>query len=360
MKSIYDLPTPAVLVDVRALELNIHSMQETCDAGATALWPHCKTHKMVEVLKRQLAAGAQGATFAKVGEAEALLPAGVENVFIAHSLVQPDLAPRLSALRSRVNRLVLAVTSEAQLTCLEDLLRLAGVHAEALIAVDTGLGREGTRTPEQIAQLASRIRESKVLDLLGIYTHEGHGYAQAAEDLEGFVRSTHAKLLAYRDAVGGDLGLWPGCSVTSAAMTGRAHVVSVRPGAYVFSDLSLSETNTLIPWDRIALTVLTTVVDVADEQLALVDAGSKVFSSDRSMANLCGREFTQRHLALTRVNEEHGYVSWTEGRAPRIQDKLRFVPAHVCPVVNLTDQVYVVDGEEVVDTWTVDARGMTR
>lgn len=361
MSSIHDLPTPALLVDANALESNLRAMQAACDAGETELWPHCKTHKMVEILRRQLELGAGGATFAKLGEAEALLPSGVRNVFIAHSLVQSHLAERLKALRARVDRLILAVTSEAQLFALERLLKCSGVQAEALLAVDTGLGREGSRTPEAASNLAKAIRQSDALDLIGIYTHEGHGYATAGKTPDVFADDVLRRLLAFRATAGGDLSLWPGCSVTAAALASRPEVAVVRPGSYVFGDLSLAETHGLMPWAQAALTVLTTVVDLPEPGLALIDAGSKTFSSDRSIAGNHGRVRDHFDWRITRLNEEHGYLSYpVDSPSPEIGDRLQIVPAHVCPVVNLSDSVHVIDDETIVATWEIQARGMSQ
>ncbi|MEO6846322.1 MAG: alanine racemase, partial [Chthoniobacterales bacterium] len=89
------IPTPAVLIETRKLEQNLRAMQAHCEKGGAELWPHCKTHKLVPILQRQLAHGAQGATCAKLSEAEALLPSGVRRIFVAHSLAFPLIGPRV-------------------------------------------------------------------------------------------------------------------------------------------------------------------------------------------------------------------------------------------------------------------------
>jgi D-serine deaminase-like pyridoxal phosphate-dependent protein len=356
-QSIADLRTPAVLVEAGKLEANLRDMQDCCDAAGVELWPHCKTHKMVQVLKRQIGAGAVGATVAKVSEAQALLPSGVRNIFIAHSLVDVALAPALASLSSHLDRLVLAVTSEPQLAALERLLEAAGIHAEVLLAVDTGLGREGARTPEAATSLAGKIRKSPRLALTGIYTHEGHAYGVAAGSVEVAVEKVHQRLLEYRGAIGGDLPLWPGCSVTAKFMAGREGVRVVRPGSYCFGDLYLTESTGVMPADRPALTVLSTVVDHPEPGLALLDAGSKVFSPDKLANGISAREVANPEIRITRFSEEHGFAALPPGFRPEIGERWRFVPAHVCPVVNLASEVHLVEGAEVLETWTVEARG---
>lgn len=354
--TIHDLPTPSVLIDAGRLDGNIGAMQLACDAAGVQLWPHIKTHKLIPVLRQQLEAGAVGATFAKVGEAEALLPSGVRRIFIAHSLVQPTLAPRLRALREQVDSLAVAVTSTGQLDALERLLDRADISADALLAVDTGLSREGCRTPAEAAMLADRIRGSRRLKLTGLYSHEGHAYGTNPDDVCEFAKTIHARMVDFSEATGVP-ALWPGCSVTALHMAGLEQVVAIRPGAYVFGDLSLTDKTRVMPWERAALTVLASVVDRPTSDLALIDAGSKVFSSDKTPEGLSGRGLENREITVVRVNEEHGYVRFEDGGAPRIGEILRFVPAHVCPVLNLASAVVLVDGESVLEFWPVDARG---
>ena len=354
---IADLRTPAVLIEAGKLEANLRAMQDCCNAEGVELWPHCKTHKMVRVLKRQLELGAVGATVAKISEAEALLPSGVRNVFIAYSLVDPALAPRLAALSSHLDRLVLAVTSPFQFAALEKLLDAAGIHAEALLAVDTGLGREGARTPEAAESLADKIRKCPRLDLIGIYTHEGHAYGVAADSVKAAVEKVHQRLLEYREVVGGNLPLWPGCSVTAKLMAGREGVRVVRPGSYCFGDLYLTESTRVMPADAPALTVLSTVIDHPEPGLALIDAGSKVLSPDKLANGISAREVGNFEIRITRLSEEHGFASLPTGFLPTIAGRWRFVPAHVCPVVNLASEVHLVDGDDILETWCVEARG---
>src|SRR5262245_65559622 len=97
MAALASIATPAVLVDRTKVAANIRAMQAVCDAHGVELRPHVKTHKMVEVARQQLAAGARGFTCAKLGEAEALLPSGMRGVFVAHSLVDSGQAPRVAA-----------------------------------------------------------------------------------------------------------------------------------------------------------------------------------------------------------------------------------------------------------------------
>ena len=352
------LSTPSVLIDAGALERNLRGMQQVCDTAGIELWPHIKTHKLAPVLRRQLDLGAAGATCAKLGEAEAMLPSGVKRIFVANSLVDQRHAPRLRYLAAHLDELIVAVTSEPQCEALESLLTAAELRLPVMMAVDTGLGREGARNPDTASKLAARIRRSPRFRLTGIYTHEGHAYqVKSRDDAEKLADRVHLQLQEYAEAVGGNLPIWPGCSVTAALMAGRPGVKAIRPGSYTFGDLFLAEsTGVTAPADT-ALSVLATVVDCPEKNLALIDAGSKVFSNDRTPEGLAARCVEQPDLVVTRLSEEHGFLTGSGVESLKPGDRLRFIPAHVCPVVNLASTVRYVRGQDVLATWTVDARG---
>ena len=356
------LPTPSVLVDLPRLEANIRAMQAACDVHGVELRPHIKTHKMVEVARRQLAAGARGLTCAKIGEAEAMLPSGVRQMFVAHSLVDPLQAPRIAALAERLDELQLAVTSEAQAETFLNLAQRVGRRVAVLMAVDTGLGREGVRDLATASRLAARLARSPHVQLRGFYTHEGNLYGAAPAEQRDRVEDVIARLSSVRDAIDPGLPIWPGCSVSARLMVdaSRGRVQAVRPGAYVFGDVYLSRITGVMRAEDVALHVLATVVDKPEPGLALIDAGSKTFSSDRTPETLFAIDADGRDLAVVRVNEEHGYLRGGAVDALRIGERVRLMPAHVCPVVNLTDAVTVIADGRVVDTWRVDARGQVQ
>ena len=112
--------------------------------------------------------------------------------------------------------------------------------------------------------------------------------------------------------------------------------------------------------EDVAVHVLATVIDRPEPGLALIDAGSKSFSSDRTAENIYAIAADGRDLSVVRVNEEHGYVRGAGVDALRIGERIRFTPAHVCTVINLANDVSVIEADHIVDTWTVEARGRTQ
>lgn len=353
-----ELVSPAIIIDAERMDRNLRAMQAACDIHGVELWPHIKTHKLVPILRRQLELGARGATCAKLGEAEAMLPSGVRRIFIAHSFVDFSKAARLRTLADQLDELILAVTSLRHCEVLERLLDSIQLDVSILMAVNTGLGREGTRDPQHSVELAERIRRCPRMKLVGIYTHEGQTYgAQNPAEVDAQVDQIHAILSEHAAAAGGDLPLWPGCSVTASRMAAKPNVKAVRPGSYLFSDLSLSDGVKTRPFTDSALSILATVVDLPEPGLALIDAGSKVFSGDKSPAGLSGRCVEDPEVVVRRVNEEHGYLAGGLVDQLKIGDRIRFVPAHVCPVINLTAEVAVVENDRVIARWPVDGRG---
>jgi D-serine deaminase-like pyridoxal phosphate-dependent protein len=128
----------------------------------------------------------------------------------------------------------------------------------------------------------------------------------------------------------------------------------------MFGDLSLTRTTGVMRSEDVALHVLATVVDKPEPGLALIDAGSKTFSSDKTPDGISALAADGRDLAVVRVNEEHGYLRGAAVDALQIGERIIFTPAHVCTVVNLTDKVVVTEAGRPVDTWRVEARGRSQ
>lgn len=354
-----DLPTPTLLVDESRLDANIARMQARCNANGVALWPHVKTHKTVEIARKQLAAGAAGLTCAKLGEAEALLPSGVRRVFVAFPLVDIRQAERLHYLADALDELLLAATSLAQAQALDALLEAANVSVGILLGVDSGLGREGVRSSEDAQAVATFVRRSPRMRLVGLFTHEGHAYSANGEDAaRQTAHDAHTRLLESRAALRDPaLTLWPGCSITAQYMAELPDVYAVRPGAYVFGDLLLSQVTQTMRASEVALTVLATVADHPAPGLALLDAGAKTLSGDKTPGGICASAFDKRDIHVTRVSEEHGWATGNDVDTLHVGDRLRLMPAHVCPAVNLANELVVLHDDTVTDRWTVAARG---
>ncbi len=358
----HELRTPCLLIDLEKMDQNLRSMQGVADEAKVELWPHLKTHKMRKVWQRQRALGSHGATCSKISEAEALLPAELSRLILAYPLAMTDFPAHITHIYKSVDELVLAATSLEQFRALEKGLAVARLpEIPILLGLDSGLGREGVRTPKASAELGEAIRKSPYTRLIGVFTHEGHAYsARGIQEVEKVALETHQRLQTLAEPIGCADSLWPGCSLTARFMAGLPGVRAIRPGTYVFGDLNLSITAGVMPYPDIALTVLTTVVDRPSPEMVLVDAGSKTLGSDKTLDGVFAMSWPDPSCEIRRVSEEHGWLTGPGVCKLRVGDRIRLVPAHVCPTINLAREVHCLQGEKVTELWPVDAAGCSQ
>jgi len=347
-----DLETPAVVVDARGLERNLARMATAADVAGVALRPHAKTHKCLEIARRQLAAGAIGLTVATLAEAELFAADGCPSVFIAYPLWAGSGArgARLAALRDQTD-LRVGVDSAAAAAA----LATAAPGLKVLLEVDSGQHRSGIAAA-QVAALAADCLELG-LDVVGAFTHPGHAYTLPA-DVPRAADDERAALAAAGAALAGLIGAEPvlsGGSTPTAAAGLAAPLDEVRPGTYVFGDRQQLHLSGLSE-DDIALVVAARVVSVPRPGEAVLDAGSKALSSDRpSWLPGHGLILDAPEATIAILSEEHAVVRGLSTRL-RVGDLVRVVPNHVCTVVNLTSELIVVCDGAVTDRWPVRAR----
>lgn len=351
--------TPALLVDGERLRRNIDDFAALCRRTGKRMMPHIKTHKCAAIARLQLEAGAEGLTCSKLSEAEAMLDSGVRRIFLAHSLVSPAKIPRLRRLAAATDELILSVTSPAQVRRLDALLAEAGLRQPVLLALDSGLRREGARGLGELAAMKAAVDTSACLAYRGIYTHEGFAYSSAPAVIAGQAAKTARLLRKAKEALGGG-ELWPGCSATAAWMAEEPGLTGLRPGAYVFADLTLTDLTKVRPWEEIALCVAATVVDKPEDGLALIDAGSKVFAMDHAEGQPHARPLDRGDYALTKLSEEHGFLTGDGVRSLEIGQTVYLVPFHVCPVVNLADRFHMLENGKEPRPVEIEGRGMTQ
>jgi len=337
MMDALSLDTPAVYVDLDALERNIAGMQERSRRWGVGLRPHTKTHKIPEIARMQLAAGATGITVAKIGEAE-VLPG--DDVLVAYPIMA-DKLPRLRAL-ARDRRVTVVIDS------VEAARGLPGVGA--LVEVDIGVGRCGVSTSEQVVAIARACSDFRGLFYWPSWLDEER-FEKARASLDGHI--------AALKAAGFDVPVVSGGSTPGAAKTPLIpSTTEIRPGTYVFNDATCVA-NGLATLEDCALRVLVTVVSNAVPGQCVIDGGSKTFSSDATVNVGSFGLFPGRpDWTMHKMNEEHGYVKTA---APaRIGEKVWVVPSHVCATVNMHDEIAYGREGRVEGAWKVAARGRVR
>lgn len=385
---ISDIPTPAVLIEQERLDRNIREMQDRADAESVALRPHTKTHRSVELARRQKFAGARGITVAKVGEAEVFAAAGFDDIRIAYTVVGREKLDRIAALMDRARISFCVDTMEGALAAsraFED----ANLRADVLVEVDVGYGRCGVVwNARDSASFAVDVDALPGLGVVGILTHAGHSYHgprsddESAEDaLRRVSIDERDNMLAFagalRDAglsaaVDGSLeisiGSTPSMRYFRNREEGGFRITEIRPGNYVFHDTIQVDLG-VVPLSRCALTVLARVVsrhrNPDGSERIFLDSGKKVLTTDTSSKSpgygtlLYNARVMEPlpHARITGLSEEHGWVNVSGGSTLSVGDTVRIVPNHACVVVNTQSRLYVVDGQDVVDTWKVDAQG---
>ena len=331
-----DLDTPALYVDLDAMERNIARMQQQCRGWGVGLRPHVKTHKIPEIARMQLDAGAIGITVAKVGEAE-VLPG--DDVLVAYPLAKEKLA--------RVKELAKKRRVKVAIDSIEIARGLPGI--ETLVEIDVGVGRVGAQSAEQAVEIAKACTDFQGICYWPSWLDE-EGFQQASVKIETVIDAISAAGLRVRIVSGGST---PGAAKTPLI----PQTTEIRPGTYVFYDASSLE-GKLCDEDDCALRVLTTVVSTSVPGQCVIDAGSKTLSSDQTVGTGTYGHFIGRDWIPRKLNEEHGYV---EIREPaRVGEKVWLVPSHVCPTVNLHDEVWYGRGGRVDGSWKVAARGKVR
>jgi D-serine deaminase-like pyridoxal phosphate-dependent protein len=358
------LDTPSLVVDLDKAEFNLREMSELCADAGVALRPHIKTHKSPFFALQQMQLGACGVTAAKLGEAEVMADAGISDICVAYPLVGWRKLTRLTELMKRA-RVSLPLDSHEVASGLSELGRSLGVRIPVLLEIDSGLGRLGVPPGAAALPAAEMIARFENLHLMGIFTHEGHTLKSAsrAELAErsveiGQVMVGTADLLRSH---GFDIQVVSVGSTQSARDIMRVPgITEVRPGTYVFYDRNMMSVG-VVPEERCALTVLTTVVARPDSTRAIIDAGSKTLSTDlcaRSDWVGYGRVKGRSEIVIDRLMEEHGMLRLPAGGSDiEVGDRIEVIPNHVCPSVNLADTLYGVRNGRFEREIPVVARG---
>jgi D-serine deaminase-like pyridoxal phosphate-dependent protein len=360
--------TPEVVLDLDAVRANVDRVAAQARSAGVALRPHTKTHKLPQIARLQLEAGAVGVQVAKLGEAEVMANAGIENILVGYPLVGERKLARLAELAGRVSVSV-TVDSEEVAVGISRLARARGITIPALLELDTGLHRLGVVPGPGAAELAERVAALPGIELAGVFTHEGHVYTQARDvgEQERMTREAcTAAVETAREIRGRGIGANV-VSVGSAATFRHAircpGVTEVRPGTYVFNDRSQLAQGAVGASDLAAFIVATVVARPARDRI-VIDAGTKVLTSDRMLVPDPPATFGSVHghedWEVVRLSEEHGVVSVPPVAPVRIGDRLAIVPNHVCPTINLASYVTVAEGGRFAARWPVAARGLVQ
>lgn len=350
-----EIDTPALLIDLELMEENIAKMAGFFKGIKADLRPHIKTHKTPILAHKQLEAGAIGITCAKLGEAEVVALAGIQEILIANQVVGAHKVQRLVRLARHVN-IIVTVDDLRNVMQLSEAATAEDVDLGVLVEVDVGMKRCGVEPGEPAVLLSREVDRAARLRYMGLMGYEGHittlpDYEERKREAERSMKLlVDTKHLIEEDGL--EVKIVSGGGTGTYDITGRyPEVTEVQAGSYIVMD---STYHKIRPEFECALSVLTTVISVPSRQRAILDAGRKSVSQDFGMPQVSGID----DIRFRGLSEEHGILESTgPGIRLRPSDKIEVIPSHCCTTINLHDKVYVIRDDEVQAIWDVAARG---
>ena len=360
MTTIYQLPTPALLLDIDRLDANLSQMADKAHRLEVALRPHIKTHKCLEVARRQVELGCRGLTVSTLHEARVFSSHGFNDLTWAF----PVILNRIEEARTIAQRCTLRLVVDSPTAI--DALEASRHPFHVWLKVDCGYHRAGVDpTSAEASDLARRLADSPTLVFDGLLTHSGQAYRAAGpEELRQIAEHERRVMVELARRLRAEGLAVPALSVGStpalAAAESLAGVDEIRPGNYAFFDLTQSLLGACQPGDC-AVSVWSSVVSrPAGAATCVLDAGALALSKDSGPSHLTlpvfGRLFEDYSagelspdVAVEAISQEHGILS-----QPRpVGTRVRLLPTHSCLTVAHYDEYWVVQGEEVVDRWKI-------
>jgi 3-hydroxy-D-aspartate aldolase len=362
-----EIPTPALLLDLDRFERNIQKMAAHLKSAGKKLRPHSKTHKCPEIARRQVAAGAIGVCVAKVGEAEVMAAAGIRNLLITTEVVGPEKIGRLLGVLRRQPETMVVVDHPDNVRELGDAVTRAGLVLNVLVDVDVGGRRTGVQPGEPAFDLGRQVMAQRALNLRGLQGYAGHcAHVMGFDERRRASRRWMGRLMKTRElfeknqlpvdvVTGGSSGTF-NIDVELEGMT------ELQSGSYCVMDLDYRRIGSArgAAYDdfEMALTVLTTVVSVPSQEMAMVDGGFKAFSTDRPFVP---ETVEWPGVEYTWAGDEHGRLMTAEpGRLPKLGQLIEFFPPHCDPTINLYDRFYAMRGDQVEAVWEISGRGRSQ
>lgn len=363
-----ELDTPALLISEKIMKENLKKMQQYADSHHVGLRPHTKTHKTPELALLQEQYGCSGITVAKVGEAEVMAAAGLKDIFIANEIIGKNKYKRIQKLMSEGVELSFGLDSVTQADMIEKAFADYDRPAQVVIEIEVGEKRSGVVEEEECRKLLQFLKKCPHIHLKGVFSHDGDSYS--APDVETCLRKSviaQERTLKFADMarkMGFDIsvvsiGSTPSLANNSEIIDG---ITEIRPGTYIFMDAS--QGNATGNMSCCAATVLATVMSKPTEERVILDVGAKGLTMQSRSEGICAvdgmgiiLEYPETHIDL--MYDEHAIIyDKAFHDAVEVGDVVRIIPVHICPVVNLYDQLYLISEDgEVLKTMDISCRG---
>ena len=357
-----EVDTPALVIDADAMDANIRDMAAYFASAPAGLRPHAKTHKSPIVARKQIDAGAIGATCAKLGEAEALQQGGVRDILIANEIVGKRKIARLVRMARHCD-IAVAVDNERNAQQISDAAVEAGSTVRVLVEVNIGMNRCGVEPGPDALELVKKVTKMPALSFFGFQAYEGHLVMYGTHDeREEAVRSAFAPLIETRkqvEAAGFEVPVISGAGTGTYDITSQIDGVDeVQAGSYVFMDAKYQTVDGPGTQFAPAIYLWSMVVSRPTADRAILDIGLKTAAPEMGMPRFLDFEGAE----VQKMSEEHAIVELTDNDARQLAvgDQVRIQPGHVCTTVNLHDNYVVARNGAVEAVWRVAGRGRSQ
>ena len=342
---ITDLDTPTLAAELDVLERNIDGMAQHCRQIDIPLRVHTKTHKVPEIAKLQIAAGSQGITCQKLGEAEVMVDAGVDNILIPYNIVGTPKLKRLTALVQRA-KVIVALDSEDTAKGISEQANADRSVVPVIVELDTGSGRCGVQSPQAAQHLAQQIMEMPGIEFQGIMTYPSNARAKP------FIEET----LNLLSSDGIPVNIISGGGTGSEAASKEIGCTETRSGSYVYEGLTRIGSSEMLTPDRCVLRVIVTVVSTPTPDRVIIDGGMKTFASYPPTPY--GHIIEHPDAKIYGMSVEHGHVDVSEcSHQFKVGEQLSVIPLHQGMTSNLHDTLVGIRDDTVETTWRITGRG---
>lgn len=356
------IDTPALILDRGLLLDNIKTMQDFADQHQKAVRPHAKTHKCTQVAKLQHHMGAVGISVTKPSEAEVMAQAGISGILITSPVVTPLKIDRLMRVCAQSPDTQVVVDHLENVDQLNQAVKNCGIAAlSVLVDLDAGIGRTGIAF-DQALPLAQAIARSSHLNLVGIQCYAGHiQHLQTQSERQKastqiLLEASHIKK-AIEDATGLNNLIQTGSGTGTYAVDCQLDAITeIQPGSYVVMDQEYLSLQSDLPHFQPAMQMITSVISANHPTHVTVDAGLKALYKDPTPPRITYPKGL--HYDWDLFGDEHGKV--TGENLPACQDALSMIVPHCDPTINLFDQFYIIENNELVDVWPIDLRGKSQ
>lgn len=364
--SLEDVDTPALLLDLDAFERNLDRMAETIKDKPVKLRAHSKSHKCAVIGLAQMARGAVGLCCQKVGEAEAMVAGGVSNVLVSNQIVGRPKLIRLAALSKQAEWIGVCADHPDNIDQLNEAAAAMETTLNVLVEIDTGAGRCGVAPGAAAVELAKQIDSKTNLNFAGLQAY--HGRAQHVRSYAERQQTAEAGVGLTRETVDALLAVGLECEIVGGAGTGTFQFEAaggvhneLQAGSYVFMDAdygkNLNPGGGFFDDFENSLFVYATVMSIPNQDRAMVDAGLKALAMDSGPPKVADMP----EVEFGRASDEHGILDTSKTNHPvRLGEKVKLIPGHCDPTVNMYDWYVGYRGNRVEALWPIGARGMLR